>query len=182
MSADHSLAWLAQWDPVPPLAHPSPATLVPALTGTTFAAATDERGRTPLNPAKATTPDPAPALKGRSTKIRIRAPRPRYAASSHPYADRHKFEDPIPDRPNRPNDVPEHKGTCVYFCVHDDGRKCPLKAPFRHKRSTYEEVCAASCFSLRLTYADSFPHSMLSTCEALRESTVCAMLYNRHWD
>ncbi|KAG9012770.1 hypothetical protein FRB93_001323 [Tulasnella sp. JGI-2019a] len=48
--------------------------------------------------------------------------------------------DPILQRPQRPVHLSAKKGPVFHYCVHEDRRKCPMDAPFRKKRSVYEEV------------------------------------------
>ncbi|KAG8854097.1 hypothetical protein FRB96_007803 [Tulasnella sp. 330] len=48
--------------------------------------------------------------------------------------------DPVPHRPSHPFDAAQHtQGPKAFYCVHEDRRKCPMDAPYRRKRSVFEE-------------------------------------------
>ncbi|KAG8882295.1 hypothetical protein FRB97_008402, partial [Tulasnella sp. 331] len=48
--------------------------------------------------------------------------------------------DPVPHRPSHPFDVAQHtQRPKVFYCAHEDRRKCRMDAPHRRKRSVYEE-------------------------------------------
>ncbi|KAG9012772.1 hypothetical protein FRB93_001325 [Tulasnella sp. JGI-2019a] len=48
--------------------------------------------------------------------------------------------DPVCYRPRKPSRLPAQKGqACMFYCVHEDRRECSMTAPFRTKKSAFEE-------------------------------------------
>lgn len=138
IAADRVLSWIGkQYNTVPErITFHAPAPV--SHSRTTEAYPPRSTGEN-LNP-----PSPGPSVSPSSQEPRkFRQPCPRHAAIPYPIIGRmpsYDSIDPLPLRPNHPANVPQRRGLHSYYCVHDDGRRCPLDASFRHKRSTYEDV------------------------------------------
>ncbi|KAG8863329.1 hypothetical protein FRB96_008820 [Tulasnella sp. 330] len=59
--------------------------------------------------------------------------------------------DPVGRRPSHPFDAAKHQGRITYYCVHEDGRKCRMDAPFRKKKSVFDEDSVALTATMDLT-------------------------------